>query len=376
MYEFVNALTGSRVFIMKIGVFDPYLDDLGGGEKYMMMLASCLAEQHEVSVFWDNNSDVSALKERFGFPIDKVHIAKNIFSPRVSFFERTKRVRQYDAIVVLSDGSIPFIFPTKLFLHIQQPLPKGSSSSLKNTMKRKNISAVFYNSEFTKKFNDPLFPGVKSRVIYPPVKLSAGGEHSVARLKQNIIMHVGRFRAKNVATDDFKKQGFMVEAFKELVDQGFHNWKFVIAASIKDEDRETFQRLQKSAEGYPVEFHLNKTNEQLFDLYHKAKIYWHASGYGEDLEKHPELAEHFGITTVEAMGSGVVPVVINSGGQKEIVTDGKDGLLWNTKEELFEKTKKAAQNETLWNELAKSAIIRSKDFSVEKFYERVRALIT
>ena len=36
---------------MKIGIFDPYLDDLGGGEKYMMKIAQCLGKNHDVSIF-------------------------------------------------------------------------------------------------------------------------------------------------------------------------------------------------------------------------------------------------------------------------------------------------------------------------------------
>ena len=109
---------------------------------------------------------------------------------------------------------------------------------------------------------------------------------------------------------------------------------------------------------------------------HRAKIYWHASGFGEDVEKHPELAEHFGMSTVEAMGAGVVPVVINTGGQKEIVTDGENGLLWNTLEELLEKTKQVVQDENLRTELSQNAMKRARDFGKERFYNEVQRLIT
>ena len=40
---------------MKIGVYDPYLDDVGGGEKYMLTTAECLSNDHDVTIFWDNN---------------------------------------------------------------------------------------------------------------------------------------------------------------------------------------------------------------------------------------------------------------------------------------------------------------------------------
>jgi hypothetical protein len=75
---------------MRIGIFDPYLDDLGGGEKYMMLLATSLSEKHSVDVFWDKKEDTEALRKRFHLPGDKVQICPNIFSSKVSFFERAK----------------------------------------------------------------------------------------------------------------------------------------------------------------------------------------------------------------------------------------------------------------------------------------------
>src|SRR5216683_91877 len=136
---------------MRIGVFDPYLDDLGGGEKYMMQLASYLSQNHEVTVFWDRMEDVDALKKRFGLSFEKIKISKNIFSPQVNFLEKIKTFQNYDAFIILSDGSIPFVFPKKLYLHIQQPLPKHQRS-FKDRIKQKHITAIFYNSGFTKKF--------------------------------------------------------------------------------------------------------------------------------------------------------------------------------------------------------------------------------
>lgn len=360
---------------MKIGVFDPYLDDLGGGEKYMMTLASCLSKHHAVTVFWDDERDIDLLKKRFGLPVEQVSFGKNIFSPAINFLHRLKEAKKYDAIIVLSDGAVPFIYPTKLFLHIQQPLPRRNRT-FKDKIKHKHISAIFYNSQFTKHFNDPLFPGVKSKIIYPPVSLVSHIGHMDSSRKENIILHVGRFRVQNLASEDYKKQGFMIETFKKLVASGFHKWKFILAVSFKKEEEEKFTILREKAKGYPIEFEINRTNKDLFAFYHKTKIYWHASGYGEDLEKHPELAEHFGMSTVEAMGGGAVPVVINSGGQREIVTDGKNGLLWNTQEELIEKTKKLAEDEKLWHELSGNAIIRAEDFSEERFCEAVTELIS
>lgn len=357
---------------MKIGIYDPYLDDLGGGEKYMMTIAEVLSKKHDVSVFWDDKKDLDGLLQRFSLDLDKVKLVKNIFSPRVGLLERLQVTSAYDVIIVLSDGSIPFLFSKKIFLHLQQPLEHIAVTSWKNKLKLSRVTGIFYNSQFTKSFNDKMLSNVRSTIIYPPVQL-----HTKETKKENMILHVGRFRVKNVGgVEDFKKQNVMVRAFKEMVDRDMHHgWKFVIAASIKEGDQEKFSILRKEAEGYPIEFLINKSNDELWDSYNKAKIYWHASGYGENLEVHPEYAEHFGISTVEAMGAGAVPVVINSGGQKEIVTEGEDGLLWNSLDELMIKTEQVIKDEKLLKSLSEKAQKRAEDFSKEKFQEVILRLV-
>jgi glycosyltransferase involved in cell wall biosynthesis len=237
-------------------------------------------------------------------------------------------------------------------------------------IKISRVSRFFCNSEFTKSFIDKKFH-LRSTILYPPVTLNPKDIK-----KENIILHVGRFRVRNIKKDDYKKQGVMIKAFKEMVDQGFKEWKFVLAVSIQEKDKEAFEEMKKSAAGYPIEFLVNKSNDELWEIYSKAKIYWHASGFGEDLEANPEYAEHFGISTVEAMGAGAVPVVINAGGQKEIVVEGETGFLWDSIRQLQLKTLKLANDESLLSKLSKQAIRSAERFSKAKFYEGVNDLIT
>jgi len=354
---------------MNIGIYDPYLDDLGGGEKYMMTIASCLSKLHKVTVFWNNEKDFAAVKERFGLSVENVTVTKNIFASDFGFFKRLNATKQFDVIIFLSDGSIPLSLSNKLLIHIQQPLAQFQSRSLKDLFKLSRVSSFFCNSVYTKNFIDKKFH-IKTSILYPPVDIQFKNVQ-----KENIILHVGRFRVKNVSNGDYKKQGFMVEVFSKMVRDGLKNWKFVLATSFPKEAEKEFSLLQKRAEGFPIEFFVNKTNKELWNLYNKSKIYWHASGFGEDLQKHPEYAEHFGISTVEAMGAGCVPVVINAGGQKEIVTEGKNGLLWNTEEELITKTKQVISNPGLMNTLAKEAKVRAGDFSKEKFCKSIHTLV-
>jgi glycosyltransferase involved in cell wall biosynthesis len=68
-------------------------------------------------------------------------------------------------------------------------------------------------------------------------------------------------------------------------------------------------------------------------------------------------------------------VVINAGGQKEIVIEGENGFLWDSINELQAKTLKLIQDEPLLNKLSKQAMESSKEFSAERFYQAVNDLI-
>ena len=76
---------------MKIGIYDPYLDTLAGGEKYMLTMAMCLAERHNVAIFWDTDKEQEIrkkIKEKFGFDLSTISFAQNIFDQKTSFVTR------------------------------------------------------------------------------------------------------------------------------------------------------------------------------------------------------------------------------------------------------------------------------------------------
>lgn len=355
---------------MKIGVFDPYLDDVGGGEKYMLSLASCLSKDNDVTFFWDSKDEFKIAKDRFSIDLSRVSLSPNIFSGKTSLRKRLLETKKFDVIIFLTDGSIPVVFSKKLFIHGQRPIRSLEKLSVKDKVKILKVTKFFFNSDFTKSYMDS---AIKNRglTIYPPIDLYPKNVK-----KENIILTVGRFRAKNVfEIDNYKKQDVMIEVFKKMIDKGLKNWRFVLAVSVNEKDKTSFEKLKELGKGYPIEFLINKKNRDLWDVYNSAKIYWHAAGFGEDLIKQPEYAEHFGISTVEAMGAGCVPVVINAGGQKEIVADGKDGFLWQSEKELIERTEELIENKKLWERLSKAAQKKSEKFANGRFCKEITKLV-
>lgn len=356
---------------MKIGIFTPYLNSLSGGEKYILTAAECLSSKHEVFIFWDPRFKSEIKKkafEKLGIKLSAVKFTNNIFGRGVSLFYRLFLSKAYDYIIFLSDGSIPFVL-SNLIIHFQFPVEWINTKSLKTKIKFFNIKNVICNSSFTKSYIDKKF-GIKSTVLYPPAFI---GKVKTEQ-KEKVILHVGRF-GTSIEETNFKKQDVMIDVFKAMIRRGLKDWRFVLVVSFKNEDEDNLGKLKKKAQGLPIEFIENPNNLALQIEYGRAQIYWHATGFGEDLIGYPERAEHFGISTVEAMGAGAVPVVINAGGQKEIVEDGQNGFLWDTLEELQEKTMFLIKNQSLWRKLSKEAKKKAQFFSGRRFCEELERII-
>lgn len=346
---------------MKIGIYTPYLDTLGGGEKYIFDITRCVADRHEVDIFWDDKDILKKAEDRFGYSLSRITIRKPIFSGINSFY-KTKR---YDAIFFVSDGSIPTLFSKKNFLIIQFPV-NWVNIGFKEKIKLSRINSILCYSEFVKSHLKKTF---KNRIEAVPPFVNQYLDLKIK--KENIILSVGRF-TKGM---NRKKQEVMIEAFKKLVDKGNSSWKLVLIGSYRDEDKDYFSQIVKLADSYPIEIFGNASFSLISEYYNKAKIYWHAAGFGEDIEKNPERAEHFGITTVEAMSAGCVPIVINQGGQREIVEDNINGFLWDTEEELIRKTENVIRDKDIFERVSKKAIKRSNDFSNEAFCTNINDLI-
>ncbi len=350
---------------MKIGIYDPYLDTLSGGEKYMLSMASCLSKDNDVYIFWNDEEDIrKRAKSKLGIDLENVKFLDNIFSAKTSFVNRFRASRKFDKIIYLSDGSIP-VLGCSLFVHFQFPV-EYVRNTYKNRFKIKRAEAVICNSFFTKVFIDKKF-GINSVVLYPPASSFSSSK------KENIILHVGRLGLDSNGVN-FKKQDVMIDVFKKMIDSGLKNWKFLLIIGTKIEDSEKLSSLRELSKGYPIEILENVGQDALSEYYSKSKIYWHATGFGEDVEKYPEKAEHFGMSTVEAMSAGVVPVAINAGGQKEILRE-EDGFLWDSLRQLEEYTLRLINSPELLLSMSKNSIQRSMFFTGDRFCKEIKEII-
>ena len=254
----------------------------------------------------------------------------------------------------------------KNYLHFQIPFTEVSGNSLYNKMKLLRVNELICNSKFTKGFVDEEY-GVDSMVIYPPVDLNK----FKSKRKENIILGVGRFSQLTQA----KRQDTLVKAFKKLTKNGFGDWKLVLAGGAEVGVNDFLIDLKKEAVAFKIEIIESPDFDEIVDLFGRSKIFWSASGYGVDEEKEPNRVEHFGISVVEAMSAGCVPMVLNSGGHKEIVSNGEDGILWTKVNELVKYTKRYINDPKSLLDVSRKAKEKSKLFGYETFEKRIEKVL-
>jgi glycosyltransferase involved in cell wall biosynthesis len=384
---------------MKIGIYQAYWGQLGGGQRYVGAAAQVLARQHSVEIVHHSKefdpSVVAAGLELDFTDISFRHVPRKErpWGGPANPWRRLRAEREwqseisrpYDLFIDNSDN-VPFFchaprgvlitcFPLVRFeeFHGHQTDAwrrrpgwlRWLSARYHRLEWRKRFATyelVLTCSEYSRQWLRTLW-GVDAAVVYPPVR------NAFRRCdKANLIVAIGAF-----AHGQHKKHGTLIEAFGKLCDGGLTGWELALVGALKpnEEDREYLEKLRAQAGPYPVTFHANASAGQLRGLLEQAAVFWHAMGHGVDPQADPARLEHFGMVAVEAMAAGCVPLLFDGGGLREIVLHSENGLLWRTVDELCCQTRRVAGDEGLRRQLAHAATVRAHDFTQQKFAARL-----
>jgi glycosyltransferase involved in cell wall biosynthesis len=391
---------------MKIGIYNLHMKAKGGGEKRTLVLADHLSHSHRVWVFVNEPVDVPALEGYFDVDLSRVSFValnkrrgqagrrrRSVQWERTSeSFRHFRKIKSFglDVFVNNSYGSnLPCPAAGGIYMCMFPFLYRKSSDNTRHWKYRwlvdpleklilgchaseflSSYSLITANSQFTAEWVERLW-GQRPEVIY-----SVCDNMGPPADKKKIILHVGRFLA-NGDGSLLKRQEVLLKVFSRLRGIQTEGWQLHFVGSVAQNPRThtSIERLVETARGGPIFFHFDADLDTLRGLYRNASVYWHATGYGSTENEDPSSQEHFGMTTVEAMSAGAVPVVINSGGQKEIVHDGIDGFLWQELAGLSDQTTRLVKDPCLLQRLSEQAVASSASFGRATFTARMDELI-
>jgi len=342
----------------RLAVYNRFWNTLGGGEYRAAVLAKALTSIGPVELIGEEDFSIPTLEEQFN--IDLSRCCKIKLSQ--SQLHDPSTTGRYD-VFINSTYHSELVSYAKLSVYIVS-FPHelvGREQEARSFLK--SYQLFLANSNYTREWCQRYW-GVEAETLYPAIQGFAKNIVSVAS-KKKIILNVGRF----FWYGHCKKQLELVKIFQRLYDSGRlgSDWRLVLTGQVQAGHEDYFAVVRKTAEGYPIDIYPNVSRNELDQFYADSAIYWHATGLNEDLNRHPDRAEHFGITTIEAMQHGCVPVVIRAGGQPEIVEEGKQGFLFGNEAELMHKTQLAAamfeNNPAGFAELMSHAQTRASDFT-------------
>lgn len=369
---------------------------IGGSEFVAALLAETLSRNHQVDLFhhipWLSSEK---LAQSSGTDLTKVRLryvptnAGSFQLSRRNPFTHYKGSRSlnaglsesYDLFIAIVHGVPPFchasrgalivLFPTPTAPYIEPQGGLSMKSALRHparclyqswewARRMKSYQLKTAISDFSRRWTQRRWR-IDCQIVYPPVDT-----HFRRVEKEKFILSVGRFAIEG---EGYKKQEQMLAAFHRMKEQGLNGWKYVCVGGLSEtpQHHSYFANLSNIAADSGAQLIANIGRAELDSLYERASIFWHAAGYGEDENTRPVFLEHFGMSTVEAMAAGCVPVVINKGGQPEIVEHGVSGFLWNTLEELRDYTNRLIMDDRLRDRMADAARERAQQFSRETF---------
>lgn len=234
-----------------------------------------------------------------------------------------------------------------------------------------NQTSIVSNSVFTAD-NVRLRWKRRADVIFPPCPPMGWDKRDS---KGRRIIAVGRYVEPEPHIPN-KRFDILVDAFRQAVDLHEAGWTLQIVGSCGPSDRDYVRRLKGAAGVAPISLHTNVNFDELSKLYRGSAVYWHAQGFGESVRHYPEAQEHFGMSTVEAMSAGCIPIVYGTAGPKEVVDGSPGGATWSSVAELLSQTRRiASMPESELRLLADLNMARAAEFDIDSFRDRLAAFL-
>ena len=322
---------------MKVGIIHNSLNSTGGGEKLCLETIKSLKESgYNVILATVEPTDWERIKRILGEvarPDGETSLFKvkarafGIYMRLLTSFLASK-LRKRCNIVINTHGDVLPIEADVIYMHYptfallkENPINVKYSSNLfwrayftpyekiQEYLVKKFLSGlILTNSKFSQRAIRK-YTGRDALVVYPPVDVETFAYAAKSDSRENLVISCGRYSPE-------KNYEFILQVAEKLRNKPI---RFIIVGAssgkISRGYYEKLERIRRVRNLENVEMLRNVDRSKLLALYGKAKIYFHAMRY-----------EHFGISIVEAMAAGLVPVVHRSGGPWEDILRGQQGV--------------------------------------------------
>jgi len=380
---------------MKIAVIHHSLNPAGGAERLCLAAIEALKMHgHQVSLVTVERTNWAFLQNKFGqttMPDKEIYVTSQLISQRLKsipvasayFMAYTMQLLlsrskiKHDLTlntfgdVINSVADITYIhFPLRAALEFSQVPAFTRTSAWRGLAPLYNLAVSACDKiapsrllVANSKFIQGIVRTTLSRdaiVVYPPVDTTVFSSKCFKAQKEgNLVAVVASYTPKR-----------RLEQLPQIAQQT-EAAKFIVIGKTDEYSMPTIQKLEENIRAFRVKGKItllkNVSFTELQRILAKAKVYLHMMPF-----------DHFGISVVEAMASGCVPVVHRSGGPWTDILDasqGTYGFSYSTPCEAADYIDRLVTNEELRSRIAAKASYRSKKFDKTVFLNRLAEVV-
>ncbi len=362
-----------------LAIYDHAFHMIGGAQKYGLTMAAALRDLFDITILANKDVRLEDFRDWYGLDLSGCGVRavpipyyeeRSTFHLDPAFV--TRKIQNPFHPVGLASGDYD-VFVNNSMNEMVYPL--SNISVLVCHFPERRPRSYFYADRYTTTITNSLYTAgwVEAKwkyrphlQIYPPVDIDGA---AAGRARKKTILSVARFEPEGT-----KRQREMALAFLKLGrdwPEAVGGWRLILAGGSPPDNcyLAELERLTAGRTEGAIEIRANILLPELASLYRESTLFWHLCGLTHD---DPSEIEHFGMTTVEAMQNGLVPLVYDGGGLREIVDHGVNGFRVRTTADLLDGTIKLLLDPGLTGRLAEAAVKKARLFTRARFEERVR----
>lgn len=365
-----------------VAIYTPFEINIGGGENYILSIGEALSEEYNIVLISDNKPS----QTRVYFVMQDLGIKPY---PITIYSTEEAEALSFDIAVVMGNEFAPGLLPNgkSIYYHCQFPFPLYNANNYSNLRLIKKVQKYIVNSKFTERNvileSEKYEQAVACAVLYPPCQSLVDDINLVKqkRDEKGLInfISVGRFQMHG----HNKRQDFIAHEMSFFASKNKEVYTKIIGGLKNNPDDISFYESIKKENLFNVELKASVERDVLVQDALSAHYYIHAAGYGVDVLNEPYKCEHFGISVVEAMSAGCIPIVFGEGGPVEICRESKVGYIFNNKKEfediisdIIKKNKSGYFLSQEYADLVVKVKEAAKKYSRDVFIREARKLIT
>jgi glycosyltransferase involved in cell wall biosynthesis len=361
---------------------------LGGGERVCLAIIRTLQERYgaTIDLYSLDKPKWREVEKKFGkewvmqvneYPMTRTEAFVPVFSIYqrliLSIVSKTRSLNKHYDLVINTIGDFNLGVSDLTYMHYPfETLDINSKYRNSNLWKlysypynvyqnhniKENIKTTYLvcNSSFTIKTCESVYGRFNGEVVHPPVD-----NKNFAQLRDIPFMH----RKKSVITISRLSQEKRLETIMKIASQ-LPDVIFHIVGGTSALYTNTVSSIKQLASSSPnVSLHFDASSNEILELLSQCRLYLHTM-----------INEHFGISIVEAMHSGLPVIVHRSGGQYTDVIDyDRYGMSYTDDQEAINHIVKSINDETTWEYYHRMSMERSQNFTFDIFENNMTRVI-